>query len=63
MDIYPGVREGYEWRVVWFPPDKPHSIFHGTEEQVRKRAETEAEWNPLVERRPYTLGSWEDGNG
>lgn len=63
MDLYPESRVGFEWRVVWFPPDKKHGIFHGTEDQVRQRAEAEAEWNPAVERRSFLLGYWEDGNG
>lgn len=62
-ELYPGEREGYKWRVVWFPPDKPFAIFHGLEEQVRRRAEQESDWHPLVERRAFTLGHWEGCDG
>ena len=58
-ELYKDESSTVQWRVIWFPPEWPHRVFEGTEEAVRKRAEKEAQWNPMVESRTVTLGAWE----
>lgn len=47
-----------QWRVAWFPPDKPDQTFTGTEEAVRRRAEREIADNPIIDKREITVGPW-----
>lgn len=60
-DLYPDEQTEEQWRVVWFPPDKPDQFFVGTEAQVRRRMATEsvAEWNPIIEKRVIVVHPWE----
>lgn len=48
-----------QWRVTWFPPDRAQRQFTGTERAVRKRAEEEDYWNPIIERREVIVSEWE----
>lgn len=48
---------GREWRVTWFPPDRPFARLVGTESQCRKAADRQSEWNPILESREP--GTWE----
>lgn len=48
-----------QWKVTYFPPDRNDVVRTGTEKQVRKVAELQAEWNPIIETRTITVGEWE----
>lgn len=48
-----------QWRVTWFPPDKDEVTRTGTERQVLKMNELQAEWNPIIEKREIIVGDWE----
>ena len=48
-----------QWKVTWFPPDRNEVTRTGTERQVLKQAELQAEWNPIIEKREITVGPWE----
>lgn len=56
----PGDDEGVEvqWRVTWFPPGKDQ-VARGTEAKVRRIAQQQAEWNPIIEWREVTIGPWQ----
>lgn len=60
-DLYPDTDTEEEWRVIWFPADKPDQIFQGDERAVRRRAASDnvKEWNPIVEKRTVTVSPWE----
>lgn len=47
-----------QWRVIWFPPDRPEGTFSGSEQAVRRRAEQQTEWNPIIERREIITTPW-----
>lgn len=59
MIEYPDEVTEVQWRVIWFPPDKPDQTYIGTEGNVRRKAEYHAEWNPIIERREVIAKSWE----
>ena len=48
-----------QWKVTWFPPDRADVVRTGTQRQVFKMAELQAEWNPIVEKREIVVGDWE----
>ena len=47
----------YQWRATWFPDDVPERSVVGSEAKVRKTADANAAFLPIIERRP--LGDWE----
>jgi hypothetical protein len=48
-----------QWKVTWFPPDRSDVVRTGTERQIRKQAQLQADWNPIVEKREIVVGPWE----
>lgn len=48
-----------QWKVTWFPPDRNEVTRTGTERQVLKMADLQAEWNPIIEKREIIVGDWE----
>lgn len=63
--LYPDEVEETQWRVIWFPPEKEHRTFSGSEAAVRRKASSEnvADWNPIIERREVTIRMWEPDGG
>jgi hypothetical protein len=48
-----------QWKITWFPPDRSDVVRTGSEVQIRKQAQLQAEWNPIVESREITVGPWQ----
>ena len=46
-----------QWKVTWFAPNGD-VVRTGTEVQVRKAAELQAAWNPIIEKREIVVGPW-----
>ena len=47
----------FQWRVTWFPPGKHAVVRTSTEQVIRRIAEAQSEWRPIIERRAF--GPWE----
>jgi len=48
-----------QWKVTWFPPDVKERTITGNEARVKKTADLQRDWNPIIERRTITVGDWE----
>lgn len=52
-----------QWRVTYFPPDRKEVVRTGTERQVRKIAQGQEPWHPIIETRTIVISEWEEDPG